>query len=136
MLLQSHVDLSSKHCQVCKKCVIGFDHHCLWLNCCIGSRNYPPFILLLSLSILLFSMHLTVAVVHLIGSYTEPEASAESPLGDMPMAAMRVRSCQPESLLSPESLLAARKYLLSSCHAHPRIVTIRHRLPTVGALMP
>lgn len=29
-----------KHCQVCGTCVDGFDHHCRYLNVCIGSRTY------------------------------------------------------------------------------------------------
>lgn len=89
LLLQSHVHLSSKHCQVCQKCVIGFDHHCLWLNCCIGSRNYTQFITLLCLSILLFSMYLTVATIHFVKSYIEP-TSAHSSLIQIPREATQV----------------------------------------------
>ena len=35
----------SKHCGLCNKCVDGFDHHCKWLNQCIGRKNYSYFVI-------------------------------------------------------------------------------------------
>eukprot|EP00403_Amphidinium_massartii_P013054 CAMPEP_0178408140 /NCGR_PEP_ID=MMETSP0689_2-20121128/19786_1 /TAXON_ID=160604 /ORGANISM="Amphidinium massartii, Strain CS-259" /LENGTH=436 /DNA_ID=CAMNT_0020029227 /DNA_START=145 /DNA_END=1451 /DNA_ORIENTATION=+ len=38
-----------KHCKRCEKCVSGFDHHCLWLNTCIGKRNYTVWLIFIHL---------------------------------------------------------------------------------------
>ncbi|CCW61978.1 unnamed protein product [Phytomonas sp. EM1] len=39
-----------KHCSVCDKCVPGFDHHCRWLNTCVGTKNYSMFATFMGLS--------------------------------------------------------------------------------------
>ncbi|XP_027914238.1 protein S-acyltransferase 10 isoform X2 [Vigna unguiculata] len=33
----------AKHCHDCDKCVLQFDHHCVWLGNCIGQGNHCKF---------------------------------------------------------------------------------------------
>mmetsp|Transcript_14894 Transcript_14894/g.60730 ORF Transcript_14894/g.60730 Transcript_14894/m.60730 type:complete len:357 (-) Transcript_14894:1792-2862(-) len=37
----------SFHCHFCERCVMRMDHHCIWLNQCVGTRNYRYFFSLL-----------------------------------------------------------------------------------------
>ena len=46
----------SHHCSTCGRCTEDFDHHCKFLNNCIGKHNYEVFIRLLSLNLLYFTI--------------------------------------------------------------------------------
>uniref|UniRef100_A0A8C5QTT0 Palmitoyltransferase n=1 Tax=Leptobrachium leishanense TaxID=445787 RepID=A0A8C5QTT0_9ANUR len=52
----------SKHCGVCGCCVHRFDHHCVWVNNCVGALNVRYFL------VYLFS--LTLTVLSLTGVFT------------------------------------------------------------------
>ncbi|KAM4700438.1 palmitoyltransferase ZDHHC23 [Discoglossus pictus] len=39
----------SGHCRICGACVQRLDHHCVWINNCIGAQNHKSFIMALSL---------------------------------------------------------------------------------------
>ncbi|XP_028582387.2 palmitoyltransferase ZDHHC23 [Podarcis muralis] len=40
------------HCRICGRCVKRLDHHCVWINSCVGEQNHQAFILALSLFLL------------------------------------------------------------------------------------
>eukprot|EP00826_Nyctotherus_ovalis_P002609 TRINITY_DN10526_c0_g1_i1.p1 TRINITY_DN10526_c0_g1~~TRINITY_DN10526_c0_g1_i1.p1 ORF type:complete len:312 (+),score=31.15 TRINITY_DN10526_c0_g1_i1:1162-2097(+) len=40
---ESVKSLRSRHCAICKKCVERYDHHCPWINNCVGTRNHGAF---------------------------------------------------------------------------------------------
>lgn len=46
----------TKHCFLCNKCIEVFDHHCHWINNCVGHLNKPWFLLFI------ISLLMTLAV--------------------------------------------------------------------------
>ncbi|ERF72798.1 hypothetical protein EPUS_04233 [Endocarpon pusillum Z07020] len=56
----------SKHCSICRACVQKADHHCVWINNCVGRNNYLYFlVLMLSLTLLLaYGAYLGYQILH------------------------------------------------------------------------
>ncbi|KAF0696837.1 Aste57867_12438 [Aphanomyces stellatus] len=52
----------SRYCAVCRKTVPGMDHHCTWLNTCIGRKNYAQFFTIAVCGVVIFSIQAFVAV--------------------------------------------------------------------------
>ncbi|KAG7017285.1 putative protein S-acyltransferase 16, partial [Cucurbita argyrosperma subsp. argyrosperma] len=65
------------HCRVCKRCILRMDHHCIWINNCVGHENYKVFFM--------FVMYAVVACIYslvlLIGSLTIDPPSDEQEVG-------------------------------------------------------
>lgn len=62
----------TKHCSVCNKCIEKFDHHCKYLNQCVGKQNYVPFLMCVVTAVAAVLVILTAALAQLILFYVSP----------------------------------------------------------------
>uniref|UniRef100_A0A8C6YRH6 Palmitoyltransferase n=1 Tax=Nothoprocta perdicaria TaxID=30464 RepID=A0A8C6YRH6_NOTPE len=58
--------MRAKHCQLCQHCVRRYDHHCPWIENCVGEKNHPLFIVYLSvqLVVLLWAWYIAWSGLH------------------------------------------------------------------------
>lgn len=62
----------TKHCSVCNKCIEKFDHHCKYLNQCVGKQNYVPFLMCVVSAVAAVLVILTAALAQLVLFHTHP----------------------------------------------------------------
>ncbi|KAI8394128.1 DHHC palmitoyltransferase-domain-containing protein [Radiomyces spectabilis] len=56
----------ASHCRQCDNCVENEDHHCIWLNNCIGKRNYRSFFTCIATSTILCIYVIVFSLVDLL----------------------------------------------------------------------
>ena len=66
-----HVTDKAKHCSTCNKCIYAFDHHCIWLNTCIGGKNYRLFFSMLVLIVVGTLFLFINSLLQFIGSFQD-----------------------------------------------------------------
>lgn len=62
----------TKHCSVCNKCVEKFDHHCKYLNQCVGARNYVPFLMCVVTAVVAVLVILAASIAQIVLFYVNP----------------------------------------------------------------
>ncbi|RCK56517.1 Palmitoyltransferase ERF2 [Candida viswanathii] len=55
----------TSHCGICDICVLNHDHHCIFLNNCIGQRNYKYFLWFLLVTVINCLYLIVVSVIQL-----------------------------------------------------------------------
>ena len=62
---------TSFHCTICNKCVEMFDHHCPFINNCLGNRNYKYFLAFTFLYSFCLLLLLIETLRHFVETYEE-----------------------------------------------------------------
>ena len=56
----------SRHCYVCNKCVERYDHHCPWINNCVGLNNHNSFYIFVGFMAALLAISLSQSFYTLV----------------------------------------------------------------------
>lgn len=54
-----------KHCHVCKRCIKGFDHHCNWIDNCVGENNKTRFLIFVIITLTNLIFNMTIGIIDL-----------------------------------------------------------------------
>ena len=64
-----NITTKTRYCQTCRKRIAGLDHHCIWLNTCIGTVNIKLFLLLICLLFLQESIQICYIFILFFNEY-------------------------------------------------------------------
>ncbi|EAR94876.1 DHHC zinc finger protein (macronuclear) [Tetrahymena thermophila SB210] len=68
----------SRHCEICKKCIRVYDHHCPWINNCVGANNYKYFIMFILFMWFNMLVGLLLILFHITSNYSDEHISQDS----------------------------------------------------------
>ncbi|XP_052173991.1 probable protein S-acyltransferase 16 [Diospyros lotus] len=65
------------HCRVCQRCVLRMDHHCIWMNNCVGHANYKVFFIFVMYAVIACIYSLILLVGSLMSDSEKDEEETE-----------------------------------------------------------
>ncbi|KAL6987644.1 putative protein S-acyltransferase 16 [Sarracenia purpurea var. burkii] len=68
------------HCRICKRCVLRMDHHCIWMNNCVGHANYKVFFIFVLYAVIACLYSLVLLVGSLVNDSENDEQQSEGSL--------------------------------------------------------
>lgn len=63
----------SRHCYSCKACVERFDHHCDWIDNCVGVKNHSKFMAFIFVYLFYMIFTICLAIDQLIFKFGQKD---------------------------------------------------------------